>query len=384
MKFKIHWKNQLIIITLTTMEEILFSVLETIHLNNEYNTTIYVSIGCATLRGKRDPITNIYKLDESLTQQYPPFLQQLKNENISVPIHIFLFDPLLEKIPYCVADITFTKLNDGWNQVNEHQYYNRDMNINVYVFRKTVFYEPFCNTNTQGYSTDKMINLSPFFNRLNELSMVNNWFTVACDFSGYDMKYVAFYYNSIISEHNDHIIYGLGICNEDTCSLKLTECIFVYKFTTTSGIKVYNPFKKINPLFDYLHSSDNPSDIAKCKIMNHQKNQYFTYKKKFLLMKFMNCIRMTKLLSKGEEIKINEYTFTDYYLIYMYNVDMHQFVQNKQYDTLFSILIDILINELTDYFQSHENPEQKSMKIVIDVLKEDNVYKWNDMLRIIL
>ena len=93
---------------------------------------------------------------------------------------------------------------------------------------------------------------------------------------------------------------------------------------------------------------------------------------------------MTKLLSKGEEIKINEYTFTDYYLIYMYNVDMHQFVQNKQYDTLFSILIDILINELTDYFQSHENPEQKSMKIVIDVLKEDNVYKWNDMLRIIL
>ena len=94
--------------------DLLLESLSQISKKNERRVILYVAIGSAAHMAKYDEVTGISTIEPIYDQQYPVFLKNLKTLCLTDPLYIYLFDPMLENIPFIVKNKFGEGLEDGW------------------------------------------------------------------------------------------------------------------------------------------------------------------------------------------------------------------------------------------------------------------------------
>lgn len=365
---------------------------------NQKNTCIYISIGSSASTVSKDALTGNWTISNGNNQQFPPFLKNLKRLSPSIPIHIILIDPNLENPPFIVWDGTDnnTKPSSAWlksdiyQKFNIEHYENIKDNINVYVLRKYVVYDPY--ENNDYYNGVNAINISLFLTLLDMESIEQNWFTVVNDFSGIIMSKVALVHDQILKtkdkNHLDHIIYGLGARKDGGCNFDLTqpECDFVYNITS-DGIKVFNPFCSTCHDNDMLQSlkylADMPDANEKHRndylIAITQIGEFIKYKRRIILYEIMTLVRQFgKLIKHPDQIDKNSICPDNLYIKITYGINLHELYKDNRYSDIFYHCINILKEELKEhiYVIYGKNTNEIVEKIVLNMILTSDPYQW--------
>jgi hypothetical protein len=148
----------------------------------------------------------------------------------------------------------------------------------LYAIKQSVYYSPI-----NGHIENTNINIDIFINELHTLAINNKWFVVVDDFTGKNISDVAFYYDNILKEHIDHIVYGIGVRNDGGCYKNLSDYKhrFIY-LITNDGIKVYNCFNK------YIKYSDTDTDTDINKLIYKAYcYEYMKFKRKLIMIDIM-------------------------------------------------------------------------------------------------
>lgn len=371
-------------------------ILSNISDKNEKNTCIYVSVGSAAYSANKNEITGIWSIDDQNNQQFPQFLKSLKQILPFSPVHIILIDPMLENPPLIVWDKSTdnTKCSNNWKKTNIYQkfdiehYENNVNNINVYVLRKYVIYEPYDNR----FSEIEAINISLFLIQLDVESIENNWFTVFNDFSGVIMSNIALVHDKTLKDinynHLNHVIYGLGTRKDGGCNFDLTlpECDFVYDITS-NGIKVFNPFYNTCHDNDILKSlmylAEMPDATEKhkrdCLIVMSQIEELIKYKRKIILYEIMTLVRQFgKLLKDPSQIDKKSIRVNNLYILFTYKINLEELYKNEKYFDIFYHCVEILKKELKEHICVIYKQETNDIveKIVLDMILMLDPYSW--------
>ena len=241
---------------------------------------IYTGVGAAA--GSVDH-NGILQLENY--QQYPPFLQNLKNNIPNLHIFIILIDPYQETPPYMATDKNLILganeiganeiganeigANEiGANEIEQLEFYSNN-NLTVYVMRKCVYSDPY-------EARNDYINITNRLRHLNTFAINNNITTLYHDFSGRHNGLLAEYFDKELNDDLDHVIYGLSARVDHGCMFDLTD------------ISSYFPFK-----IDYL------------PFLNHNKR---------IIIKLFNIFRFTKLDTIKEKLEIEMNNYPPYML----------------------------------------------------------------------
>lgn len=369
-------------------------------MNNKTNnhTCIYVSIGSATNKSMVSINNGMISLNPKFEQQFPPFLKKLKEELPFEPLHIILIDKLLELPPFVTWDsehnqigqLGIGQLGKDWKEINILKsygiktYYNELSNIHVYAVIDYVRYFPELHSNYMGDPTHA--NINDFIEKLNILSITNNWFTVVNDFSGKNMKDVSVYYDSILGDEIDHIVYGLGARKDGGCYLDVSkpECNFVYIISENEGIKIYNPYKNTNERDIQLvkmineKSGENQKYARDDEIIKSQLWEYIKFKRKFIMIDLMTLIRQIGMLESNKIEKINGMILKNNYIQNTYHFNFEELIFKNEFKKVLDELISILKIELKSHISViyQDKTNQIVEKTISEMLECENPYKW--------
>lgn len=331
------------------------NIVKNIYLQDDPNTVVYIAVGSSACSMQHDPTTNTWKIEPQFEQQFPPFLSALKMHDYTIPTHIILIDSLLEDPPFVTCD-SKKCVSDDWCK-NEDWSYNIVTNTYVYPIRTNVTYAPF--------NDQDQFNINDFLQQINLCAMEKNWFVVFHDFCGRDVGKLANYFDKMIEGHHDHIIYGIGARLDGGCFIDLTlpECQFEY-IIDENGIKVFNPYQHSFRELVHIYNNSN-SVIVKSQIRVMCDNI-----KLFFKNNFFSLIRQIALLKSGKNVTICEYSYS--HIESLYDINIKEKIENKEYVQLLDILLCILQCELEKYV------ENEIVKYSINqMFEEPDVYKWN-------
>lgn len=304
---------------------------------------IYLSIGsAANIHSK-----GIDKLQEHDNQQYPPFLDNIKNIHDKKKTHIILIDPYLTKPPYIINDI---RNFDRFDR-NEQFYENYEKLINVYAFNEYVHY----------FHKDKYYNstyITPSLNLLNQKCLCNNWTLIVHDFSGRDINILADIFDRVYENNNDQIIYDINNRVNDGCYVNLTKISSKLKFYIEDEIiKLRNPFNK-----KYRETN----------------NAHILYNNKWrIIHQYVYPLYRTIFYGlRDNNIRKNMHPNEFFFVVEKYDKDIYNSYKRGEYNKIINILEEILRLELMEMFDCENIVNDK-----IELLQqEENRYKWMQMI----
>ncbi len=203
---------------------------------------IYVGVG--TFAGLITNTNNGRILEDQNYHQFPPTLQNLYKEHKDLHLIIILIDPMQENPIYMATDNNLIKKlfnNNPWHCI-EHENFEVYINerISVYTFRKTVITKASIYNNSEG-----LTDITEDLRELNKLCIQNDITFVYHDFTGRDTyKNLDFYFEDLISDYSDQIIYGIGNgfftgCYFDMCDKK-SHLATVIENKKRKVIKIFN------------------------------------------------------------------------------------------------------------------------------------------------
>lgn len=383
-----HKTYQLETIILEELDVILDGIYAHNIIDNSNGTIVYVAIGSACNPLKK---SSTWYVSPELEQQYPPFLKSLKKIVPSNQLYIFLIDPCLENTPFVVCNehnIMDSKyVVEYGSQITT--YYNETTNTYVYALKQLITYP--CDT----YPTMNSTNISSFLDKLNILSIDNNWFTVFQDYSGRDINKIATYYDKQLEGHLNHVVYGIGSRIDVGCSIDLTEpyCDFVYNITN-NRVTAFNPHhhKKLDEINEFITKLEcehaetkSPETEKNIIIVKSQFKNFIDVKKKFISSDILTIMRQVKLLLLNKNVyNISEWNTS--YISSKYNIDINKMVVGKHYEQILKCMFKILSIELTNLLSlscGHETNE--IVENIVNSIKDvDDPYKWNDSIKFAL
>lgn len=335
--------------------------------NSESNPIlIYVAIGCAARCMFSD--SDQKTLPESDNQEYPLFLQTIKQNIPNTDLHIFMIDPMIEDVPFVISNNDGKTIKQNWNQLNNEVFFNDSENTTIYKIKEEVSL-PYYQTNGIDYSF--------FFDKLNKYAIKQNWTVIVCQYTGIRLQTPYDYYENQLYGHLDHIIYRLFTDDENQSScmldMKHIECQYHFKYQNNM-IKIFNPFMyKKNYQIEFPEMILTTVDQnQKNIIVNHimvflsiQKNKI-----KQLLYNIQSVSRCLKL-----ETPLSQFTSELIKHTYLPNCQIdHQKFDKNIYSDLFGSLLNLYSELLIQYiFMMHH---ESSSDIVFDrinqIINEDN------------
>ena len=306
-------------------------------------------------------------LHDTHNQQYPKFLKKIKITYPNINIHIFLIDPLLENPPCVTTMQKFTKLNDD-------MYYDEQENITLYAFRDCVRYPWIQCLTTSG----NIVDYNPFFDKLNNYAILNNWLVVVCDYSGSYVKDWRNQYENVLNYHVNHIIYGLFVDDEKTnsCCLDMQspDCDFV-THEDNKIIKIFNP---------YSYDNNYPFIFPDCL---QKQNQIITKNIKAFLGEKKQVIRNIFNFFKDIHISISKKQSMNEHCINNANFILQKYkmvlncsnYDDANYKQIVNIVQKIFVDELEKYVKMiyFEDSKQIIDEKLKAMFKESDPYKWN-------
>ena len=210
---------------------------------SEINATIIASVegapdcpvliyyGVGTAAGLRNA-EGILELENY--HQFPPFLQDLKNQIPTLKIHLVLMDPQQERPIYMKEPMNLT-------EITEDLY--ADERVTVYVLRKDVL----C-TDEPG-----VLNIKHDLACMNCYAMENNLSIIYHNFTGRSNETIAELFDQDLNEHLDHIVYGLGNRQDLGCYFNLNEMRLPYRLISPAGRR---PMVTFFNIYEFIITKD--------------------------------------------------------------------------------------------------------------------------------
>ena len=211
-------------------------------------------------------------------------------------------------------------------------------------------------------------------------SIKNNWLTFVCDYTGKYTYELRSYYNKILKNHVNHIIYGF-IANDDaitTCSIDTTSinCLFVNK-PNEQFPEILNPFAYENDNFgiilpDILNKLEDENDK---KIFKYQLQIFYNNKKRELSQLYYSINAVNRSIKNSQSIKISCYTN---YTSLFENIGVfksgfnERLFDEQEYVKCLNLLIQEYFNNIKKYvyIMYHEDTEH-IVNNIIDVLQKE-------------
>jgi hypothetical protein len=270
-------------------------------------TVIYVSFGCLASNTE-----NYYKTSDTYSRnhEYPLFLRKMRQKYGKFNLHMFLIDPMLEKIPYVCENVPESGLKYSWETHDDIKFINKEENIIVYGLREYGYHR---GSEFLHSDQDKINNrFVVFIDKLNELSIKNSWTTFIFTHTGEYFSHAPKTFYKKLGQHNNHIIYGYFIQdNESSCGIdtSIKECDFITKMENKK-ITVFNPY--------YHYDSFNETLMKDLDKMSREERDYalqqfntvvFKQKKKYIEA-ILSCLRtIYKCKEKNENLPNHQYDF---------------------------------------------------------------------------
>ena len=341
---------------------------------------IYTGVGTAAgLRNEKGllELTNYH--------QYPPFLQDLKNNHPYLNLYLVLIDPCQENPPYMVQDKNLILVDEFKNTLN-HKYIDEHQKIAVYVLRKNItstpYIDPLKNDEENNLNEDNvnaMINITAELRDLNQFASINkNVSTIYHDFTGRRNDLIAEFFDEEINPIDlDHIIYGLSVREDHGCYFDLNsissfmpyrlnknnnsyrfEFFNIYKYLAENNIDAIQQDAKIYYPPYMLDMINIQSEKVLAAIKTEFKNNIFSTMR--LLLKLIRgdekpediknihifaYVSHTKRIFIEEKFKEGNYRELFDYLIDFFSKKMEIIVKIKKIDLTGAELIRFVINE---------------------------------------
>lgn len=349
-----------------TKHQILASCLDNIEFTqtNGRLVQIYVALGSALSPINYRNGGDWYVPPEN-NQQYPPFIDQVKNYYHDVDTHIILIDPEIENPPY----------------ITQCEYLNLDKNqwcVQTYKSKK-VYFNKMAQTTvyTISYSIDFTDDID-FFNDLNMRAINNGWFVVVHDFIGFgSMTHLAFQFDETVKDHLNHIIYCLDLRKDSMCYINLDSNISKFYFISKKSIRVFNPYyyhinKLYRALYLFVKANDNP-------IVREQYETFVELRKNKIVEHVVRLLRQTHLLEREYNdvslvIEKVPNTLIDDVVVN----NMKACIENRDFGKLYFHAVQLFYRELDNIctILGHEIINIYYAMNVYNEMITKNVYKW--------
>ena len=359
----------------------IFNKITTIPLNEPI--FIYTGVGSAAYLIKNEN-DELY-LEPQNYQQYPPFLQNLKNTISNLHLFIILIDPCLENPPYIVNDIGLEQLNNDNENYKKHNidYYSNQNKIYLYTYKKDVYTDPHREFNNA-------VNITTHLRKLNNYAVINNITTLYHNYTGIANNILAEFFDQEIIHNLDHIIYGLSARQDHGCQFDLTanSSYFPFKIYNNSInneraiVKLFNIFSYILSVHtNYKYHLENQYNIYPVymhNMINEQKKQVINNIKKNLRNNTFPILRIIARLITGDE-KLENIKNIDFLenlppLISPKAVELYN---NKQHYILYYYLIDYFSIPL-DIVVNLQNLDLTGKEMLEFIINDVDIYKWYD------
>lgn len=367
------------------LDDIINSIISTIN-NIPLEEPVFIYTGVGAAGGSVDH-NGILQLENY--HQYPPFLQNLKNTIPNLHIFIILIDPYQEKPPYMVKDKNLiSEANEiGANEIGENNniecYSNH--NLTVYVMRNSIYTEPY-------EARDNYINITDQIRHLNNFAINNNITTLYHDFSGRKNSLLAEYFDNELSDHLDHIIYGLSAREDHGCMFNLTDISSYFPFKIDYLPFLNNNNRIIIKLFNIFRftTMDTIKEKLEIEMLNYppymlpmierQKEQVITSIKKELINDIFYIFRVIVRLINGDE------TYEEIKNVYFFNC-LPEYEKRKAlqmyHEKKFNELLDYLMNyygKKIDLVSKIKSLDISGREILEFIVTTSNLYDWSKTL----
>jgi hypothetical protein len=203
------------------------------------NHPVFIYVGVGTAAGM---VNNNGLLALADYHQFPPFLQEMRNNIPNLHLFLVLIDPRQEDPPYLAAEFNCEPAAGN----NNAYYKNPDGTLQVFVYRQDV------HTDAEVYHSEKSINITNQLRDLNHFAIEHNATLLYHIFTGKWVALLAEYFDNDyqVAAHLDHIVYGLSAREDRGCLFDLTQAhaFFPYRL-----IKNNNHPRPLVKLFNYYH-----------------------------------------------------------------------------------------------------------------------------------
>jgi hypothetical protein len=362
------------------LNDIINSIIEKIS-NIPLEEPIFIYTGVGACAGSVDQ-NGILQLQNY--HQFPPFLQNLKNTIPNLHIFIILIDPHQENPPYMVTDnnLTIDLINRDEND-NIECYSN--YNLTVYVMRKCVYSEPY-------EERDDYINITEQLRHLNNFAINNNITTLYHDFSGRKNSLLAEYFDNELSDHLDHIVYGLSAREDHGCMFDLTDISSYFPFKIDHLPFLNNNKRIIIKLFNIFRFTtlDTIKEKIEIEMMDYpqymhpmierQKEQVISSIKKELINEIFYIFRTIVRLINGDE------TYEEIKNVYFFNC-LPEYEKKKAlimyHEKIYNELLDYLMNyygKKIDLVSKIKDLDISGREILEFIVTTSNLYDWSKTL----
>ena len=374
----------------------IFNEIKTISLDDP--VFIYTGVGtAASLNSDRI-------LEPQNYHQFPPFLQNLKNNIENLHIFIILIDPYQEEPPYMIKDKSVRLLHENIPENAPENTGNLSSNLsasasNLSASASNLSASSGCNAMAamayrKSVYTDASItldhgeNITAQLRRLNNYAIQNNITTLYHDFTGRDNKLLAELFDQELGDDLDHIVYGMSARENHGCYFDLTEMTSFFPYHMTNYIlndikkrpliRLFNIYKyitidyiseKLDVQYEMYPPSMHPMiDAQKEQVVNRVKNEFKNVN--------FSILRVVKRLLTGDE-KYEEITNT-YWL-----ESLPPTIKNKSFDLYHQKDYVHLFSCLLNYFAKSVDLVLKIKNIdlsgreILDIVTDDvKIYNW--------
>ena len=171
---------------------------------------IYIGVGAAAgLRGQNPSLWQKLPLEQY--QQFPPFLQDVRNKIPKVNLFLLLIDPMQENPPCVAVDYNLA-------ECEKDHYKSEDGRLQAFVFRELVY------TDVDINPAAKAVNMTQVLRDLNNLAKEKGVSLLYHNFTGRNTAtLLAEYFDTENLEHLDQIIYSLSAREDHGCFFDLTQ-----------------------------------------------------------------------------------------------------------------------------------------------------------------
>jgi hypothetical protein len=353
----------------------IFNEIKTISLDDP--VFIYTGVGTAA------SLNPEHILEPQNYHQFPPFLQNLKNNIENLHIFIILIDPYQEEPPYMIKDKGVRVLHENAGNLSASSGCNAMASSGCNAMAAMAAYRKSVYTDA-SITLEHGENIMAQLRRLNNYAIQNNITTLYHDFTGRDNKLLAELFDQELVEDLDHIVYGMSARENHGCYFDLTELtsFFPYRMTNDVNkrplIRLFNIYKYIT--LDYISekldlqyalypTSMHPMiDAQKEQVVNRVQNDFKNIN--------FSILRVVKRLFTGDE-KYEEITNTYWLECLPPTIKNKSFdlFHKKDYAQLFSFLLNYFAKSV-DLVLKIKNIDLTGREILDIVTDDVKIYNW--------
>jgi hypothetical protein len=331
---------------------------------------LYIGVGTAAREKQHLPLEHY--------QQFPPFLQEMRNQVPNLHLFLLLIDPYQENPPYVATDYNL-------QESSAIHYRDADGLLQIFVSRCSVY------TDADLHALENALNITPVLRDLNQFAVEKQISLLYHDFTGRKTALLAEYFDGENKEHLDQIIYGMSGREDHGCFFDLTEptAYFPYKLDRPVNrrpvIKMFNYYKYcVNQTYhkSAFELESYPKEMHPLAIV--QKEQIIQVIRNQFKNTNLSLLRQVRRLLleaehiEAEHIEAEHMDYANYIfneLPKFYREMFTDLLKEKEYDLLYELLFNYTATQL-DIVVKMKEIDMSGEELLTFITLDEDPYKW--------